>query len=165
MSTNNPSVARKYLVVEDGGEPDPNPKAGASDSPENNGKPDTADAGKEAPTKCRRAHDRRGVELPVFLAELHRGGEPGEPWEAMSLDLSRSGVGLRSRRMVHHGRLVLLAVPPRGDRPGRLYCGRVMQSRYAEGVGYIVGIRFEQCPKGAHIDLWWNKHMKGRRAA
>ncbi|GIK18276.1 MAG: hypothetical protein AMXMBFR77_10640 [Phycisphaerales bacterium] len=101
----------------------------------------------------------------MVLAELSRNGEPSEPWEAVSLDLSRSGVGLRSRRMVHKGRLVLLAVPPKGNRPGRLYCGKVMQSRYAEGIGYIVGLRFEECPEGIHIDRWWNKHMKGKRAA
>ena len=164
MSTNDRSVARKYLVAESAKERRPNSLADASEGADasEQGAPG---AGSEESMRCRRTHDRQGVELPVVMAELSRNGEPGEPWEAVSLDLSRSGVGLRSRRMVHKGRLVLLAVAPKGNRPGRLYCGKVMQSRYAEGIGYIVGIRFEECPEGIHIDRWWSKHMKGRRAA
>lgn len=164
MSTNERSVARRYLVADSPKERREPTSGRITDSPEA-AQQAPEGAGSEESMRCRRTHDRQGVELPVVMAELSRNGEPGEPWEAVSLDLSRSGVGLRSRRMVHKGRLVLLAVAPKGNRPGRLYCGKVMQSRYAEGIGYIVGIRFEECPEGIHIDRWWNKHMKGRRAA
>lgn len=164
MNTNDRSVARRYLVADGAGEKRSGTQDDGPGSPPNTDQSEPGE-GSEESMRCRRTHDRQGVELSVVMAELSRNGEPGEPWEAVSLDLSRSGVGLRSRRMVHKGRLVLLAVAPKGNRPGRLYCGKVMQSRYAEGIGYIVGVRFEECPEGIHIDRWWNKHMKGRRAA
>mgnify|MGYP001008499006 FL=1 len=106
------------------------------------------------PQQNRRAHPRHGFDRTATAAELDESGIPGPSWTCRVFDLSRSGLGIRSRRMVYTGRLLLIEVHDgTQDRP-RVFCGMVRQSRYEASEGHILGIQFWPLPKSAAIEQW-----------
>ncbi|MEX2219294.1 MAG: PilZ domain-containing protein [Phycisphaerales bacterium] len=130
--------------------PDPTPVPEAPPTPAPAPQPEQADA--TAP-RNRRRHERTVFVKPVWVSELNDRGEPGPVWKCRGVDLSRAGIGLRSRRHIHTGRLVILEVPgPEGAK--RALFGIVRQSRYAEGEGYAVGIEFRDPPASDSVKIW-----------
>ncbi len=102
----------------------------------------------------RRRHDRVDLDLPSLVTEIDEFGTPGNPWNARVVDLSRSGVGLRSRRMVHLGRKVFVQIFAPDGEERKLLFGLVRQSRYADGGGYAVGIEFHPMLTTSTIRAW-----------
>jgi hypothetical protein len=102
----------------------------------------------------RREFDRYALDRPAYITELDQFGNPGPTWKVRVVDLSRGGVGIRSRRMVHQGRAVLIELE--GGEPGRskLLSGIVRQSRYAEGEGYAIGVLFRAVPNTSAVRQW-----------
>lgn len=101
----------------------------------------------------RRRFERVEYTKAVRITEVDDFGNPTSSWECRIVDLSRGGVGIRSRRMVHQGRAVLIEVPGVEGTTKLLY-GVVRQCRYAEGEGYAVGVEFKAVPQTQTIRLW-----------
>ena len=108
----------------------------------------------------RRLHSRHEMGRTARATELDENGLPGAPWECELLDISRSGLGIRSRRLVQVGRVLLVELES-GQSEARVLCGIVRQSRYESGQGHILGIQFRAMPRGPAIERW----MCERRAA
>jgi hypothetical protein len=102
----------------------------------------------------RREFDRLSFESTAILTELDEFGNPGASWSVKVSDLSRSGLGIRSRRMVHLGRRVLLELHTAQSHTTKVLFGTVRQSRYSEGEGYVVGVAFKALPATAAIRNW-----------
>ena len=105
----------------------------------------------------RRRYERHLYEREGMLTELSPTGQPAGTWPVRLQNLSRCGMGLCSKRMVHVARHVLLELPGFQGGPARLHFGVVRQTRYAEGEGYIVGVEFQPRPKTQAIQQWLRK--------
>lgn len=106
----------------------------------------------------RRAHERRGFDRHVLVYELDDAGIPGQEWQCRAVDISRGGIGLRSRRMVHAGRRLFIRFPAGHGAPEKLLFGVVKQSRYQEGEGFVIGVKFEEQPQSWGIAKWAASH-------
>jgi hypothetical protein len=104
-------------------------------------------------TNNRRRFDRVACTKSVRVTEMDGFGNPTSTWDCRIVDLSRGGTGLRSRRMIHTGRSVIIEVPGVDGATKVLY-GVVRQCRYAEGEGYAVGVEFRALPAGQGIRQW-----------
>jgi rRNA maturation protein Nop10 len=94
----------------------------------------------------RRRHPREPLCVSAMLIELDERDVPGVPAECQTLDISRSGIGVQTRRMSPAGRRVWVGLQASsGGRPRWLY-GIVRRSSYAEGGEYHVGIEFAAPP-------------------
>lgn len=102
----------------------------------------------------RREHQRLDFERPVKVYELDEAGHPGPEWLCRAVDISRGGIGLRSRRMVHEGRKLLIRVPAGPGGKEKLLYGAVRQSRYQENEGCVIGVKFEELPRTWGISKW-----------
>lgn len=102
----------------------------------------------------RRRFERVGFLKSVQVTELDDFANPGASWDCRVVDLSRGGLGLRSRRMVHKGRCMLVEVAGLEGQKSKVLFGVVRQSRYAEGEGYAIGLEFKSMPKTASVRLW-----------
>jgi hypothetical protein len=101
----------------------------------------------------RRTFERHGMDRQAHLTELDEFGNPGTTWKVRVVDLSRGGVGIRSRRMVHMGRSVLVEFDCEPGRR-RLLFGVVKHSRYAEGEGYALGVQLKAVPSTSAVQHW-----------
>jgi hypothetical protein len=70
------------------------------------------------------------------------------------VDLSRGGLGLRSRRMVHQGRCLFVRIDLGKAKPSKVLFGLVKQCRYSEGEGYAVGLEFRTIPETPTVKAW-----------
>lgn len=104
----------------------------------------------------RRRHDRRDFAVGVLVHELNSEHVPGKGHPAESVDLSRSGIGVRSRRMYYTGTAVVLIIKLKSE--NRVKCGVVRTSRYAGGGMYQSGIEFTHTPPGARLHAWLEAH-------
>jgi hypothetical protein len=102
----------------------------------------------------RRLFDRHAVNRACRVTELDQLGNPGASWECRIVDLSRSGLGLRSRRMAYQGRHILVEIPAATDRPAKVLFGVIRQSRYSEGEGYAIGVEFRAMPQSTVVRNW-----------
>jgi hypothetical protein len=101
----------------------------------------------------RRRHGRVGFSTRAWVHELQPGCAPDAGQLADAADLSRSGMGVRSRRMYYVGRTVIVMLMlPTGER--KFMCGVVRSSRYTVAGMYHVGIEFCPMPAGEHINEW-----------
>jgi hypothetical protein len=107
--------------------------------------------GPKAPS--RRAFERQRLCRCVVVTEVDDLGRPGDSWECSAVDISRSGIGLRSRRMAYVGRGFLLQIRS-GEEKERLLYGVVRQSRYSPGEGHVIGVQFELMPDTLEIRRW-----------
>jgi hypothetical protein len=98
-------------------------------------------------------HERHAVDFAATVTELDHRGQPGASWDCRLIDISRGGVGLRSRRMSFQGRQLLIEVE---QSPGtaKLLFGVVRQSRYSAGEGYAIGVEFRTMPRNSAIRNW-----------
>jgi hypothetical protein len=102
----------------------------------------------------RRQHERFGLDHPGRITEVDQFGNPTQTWNVRIVDLSRGGMGVRSRRMVHVGKAVLVECSTAEPGGRKLLYGMVKQSRYSEGEGYAIGVQFREVPNTAAIRNW-----------
>ena len=103
----------------------------------------------------RRVFQRQPLDHAARVLELDEMAKPGEPWECRVLDVSRGGIGLRSRRMIHIGRTLFVIVSLGAGKPRQLLCGTVRQCRYIEGGGgYAIGVKFCDPPRSKWLNAW-----------
>lgn len=87
------------------------------------------------------------------LAELDGRHRPGQPWSARGVDLSRSALTFKSRRMCYEGRELVVAVHLVDDRPVPLF-GVVAKSEY-EGEGlYRTVLSLQEMPDNEFVKGW-----------
>jgi hypothetical protein len=142
--------------------PPPTPRAPAPRPP-----PSRSDAERAAPTLLealrspaptagsnRRQFERHAMDRPARVTEMDEFGNPGPCWLCRIVDVSRGGMGLRSKRMVHVGRGMLVEIDGIPPAQTKLLFGLVRQSRYAEGEGYAVGIQFKALPATTSVRNW-----------
>jgi hypothetical protein len=106
-----------------------------------------------APGGNRRLFDRHTVDVPVTVTEIGDRGHPSDSWECRLIDISRGGIGLRSRRMSFQGRQLLVEVEQSAGIAKVLF-GVVRQSRYSQGIGYAIGVEFRTLPQSPAIRNW-----------
>jgi hypothetical protein len=114
----------------------------------------TARPGGKYSGDCRRAFPRQRMVRLVEVTELDELGRPAASWTCASSDISRSGMGLRSKRMAFPGRGVLILLGAVGSESSKALYGVVAQSRYSPGEGYVIGVEFESMPDTAEIRAW-----------
>lgn len=112
---------------------------GGADSAGAGGANGTGGAGRES----QRAHDRVGVACAAEVFPVTEFG-PGEGWPCETLDLSRGGVGLITKRMLYPGQRAVVAIRKAAS-PTVLF-GAVRHVRYVPGRGHVVGLCFEAMP-------------------
>jgi hypothetical protein len=110
-------------------------------------------AAQSALPENRRQFERVAFSNNIRVTELDDFGNPAAGWDCRVADLSRGGMGFRSRRMIHKGRSVLIEFANVGGATKLLF-GVVRQSRYAEGEGYVVGVEFQAVPKTQPVRVW-----------
>jgi hypothetical protein len=102
--------------------------------------------------KPRAAHAFR-AELDI--AELDSRGRPGPAWSGRAVELSRSHLAFRSRRMCYEGRELLIAVHLIDDRPTPLF-GAVSKSDYDGDGLYRTVIDLQHPPENDAVAAWIN---------
>ncbi|MCC6661722.1 MAG: PilZ domain-containing protein [Phycisphaerales bacterium] len=102
----------------------------------------------------KRKHARHTVEIVVDVYELGEGGVPVRHWSCTTSDLSRGGIGLSSDRMVHIGRVLLLAMPGAAGGPKKVMCGIVRSASYEAGHGHTLGVEFTAVPDSRPLKSW-----------
>lgn len=109
----------------------------------------------------RRRHERIAFTTSVVLLELDSGDCPMGEFPGEAVDISRSGLGVRSRRMYHVGRkvLIMLVIP---GHESRYKCGFVRSSRYAGAGQYHVGVEFCETPCAARLSAWITGQRMGK---
>jgi c-di-GMP-binding flagellar brake protein YcgR len=80
-------------------------------------------------------------------------GTPQAPWRAVTTDISRSGIGLRTRRIVVPGRRVLITLRIPGGQAKFLH-GEVRHASYESAGAYRVGVEFEAMPGTDEVRYW-----------
>lgn len=106
----------------------------------------------------RRIFERLALDKASIVTELDEFGNPAASWSCRIVDLSRGGLGLRSRRMVHQGRCLFIRIDLGKNRPAKLLFGVVKQSRYSEGEGYAVGLEFRTVPESPSVKAWMTQN-------
>jgi hypothetical protein len=109
----------------------------------------------------RRQFERHSVDRPAKVTEMDEFGNPGPCWLCRLVDISRGGLGIRSKRMVHMGRGVLIELDGTTPASTKLLYGVVRQSRYVESEGYAVGVQFRSVPTTSAVRNWLS--MRGLR--
>jgi hypothetical protein len=109
----------------------------------------------------RRQFERHAVDRPAKVTEMDEFGNPGPCWLCRLVDISRGGLGVRSKRMVHMGRGVLIELDGATPAATKLLYGVVRQSRYVESEGYAVGVQFRSVPTTSAVRNWLS--MRGLR--
>lgn len=106
----------------------------------------------------RRGHARLPFGVRVAVHELDDVGVPGEATVCEGHDISRSGVGLRSRKMFYEGRKVILSLTIPSMQP-KYMCGVVKYSRYTYRGLYHVGIQLCALPQTESVRAWMQSHQ------
>lgn len=123
--------------------PLPTPHNSETDQPE----------GQSTRTEDRRLYSRYPVDCTCRITEVDDQGNPGATWEGRMADLSRGGMGIYTRRMVHLGREIFVEVEGKAGNT-KLVFGVIRQSRYSEGKGYFIGIEFREPPQTSGVRNW-----------
>lgn len=100
----------------------------------------------QAAGDARRGSDQRGaarmaVERGVTVTVLGPDGKPGEPFTAVTRDISYAGLGLLSRQSLRHNTLLVVRLPRKDKEPLAMLCRAVHVRELAEGV-YAIGAEF-----------------------
>jgi hypothetical protein len=113
------------------------------------------DESSTAPVSTRPARRSAGVKFDAELdmTELDDRERPGPTWSAKGRELGRSHLILRTRRMCHLNRRVLVAVHLIDDRPVPLF-GRVLNCEYDGDGLYKVDLELMRVPDRPEIAAW-----------
>lgn len=120
---------------------------------------DGQDAPKAKPAPWARGAVRFRAELD--LAELDERKRPGGTWTGRAVELSRSELVLRSRRMCYAGRQVLVAVHLVDDQPVPLF-GIVKACEYDGDGMYRTILSLAEMPDDEAVRTWAADHARGR---
>ncbi|TVQ62576.1 MAG: hypothetical protein EA378_04410 [Phycisphaerales bacterium] len=104
----------------------------------------------------RERFDRFALRAEIRVTELEADGSPGPTFQALGVNLSRSGIAFSSKRMVHEGRGVFVQVVTlhaSGAQP-RIMFGYVKRCAYEAGRGYVVGVQFAAAPMHPAVSAW-----------
>lgn len=95
------------------------------------------------------------------LTELDTRGRPGATWSGKGIDICRSGLWFRSRKLCYPDRELLLAVHLVDDQPTPL-CGVVAKCDYdGEGL-YVTQLTLQALPRSDLVKHWLlNLHARG----
>lgn len=110
----------------------------------------------------RRKHERSVFDVRLLVHELDESGSPGPGCVCDGYDISRSGMGLRSRRLYYKGGKVIVQILLRNQQP-RYLCGEVKYSRYRSGGPYHVGIEFCALPDTVAFQAWQREQQQKPR--
>jgi len=101
----------------------------------------------------RRRHERRRLDRPAALHELDEVGQPGPKMPCVAVDISRSGIGVETKRLLQPGKIVavLLALP---DGRAKVYFGIVRGARYIAHGNHHIGLEFIEAPKLEATEKW-----------
>lgn len=112
----------------------------------------------------KRQHERQHLGLEGAVAFEHAVEEaPAEGIPCEVFDISRSGVGIRCRKMMYAGRRVFVIIPTGEDSPPRILYGDIRYARYAERGLYHVGIKFMPVPTSHGIKDWLAEQAEPRK--
>ncbi|GEM_PF-6207003 len=89
------------------------------------------------------------------MAELDGRGRPGPTWSGRAVEISRSHLVVRSRRMCYEGREVLIAVHLIDDKPTSLF-GVVSKSDYDGDGLYRTVFSLQRLPENDAVAAWTN---------
>jgi hypothetical protein len=102
----------------------------------------------------RRRFPRIAVDKPATVTEMDEHGNPGPAWPCRVVNVSRGGLGVRSRRLVHSGRRILVKFAATAGAPVKVLYGVVRHCEYAQGEGYAAGIEFQAAPASKAVQDW-----------
>lgn len=112
-------------------------------------------------TRCRRKFDRQPIRRPAWLFEFTSGMTASSPIACETHDISRGGVSVYTRRMLHTGRIVCLRLDPMGATgEPKLLVGIVKACRYDDHGLYIAGIQFETPKSDARLQSWLREQLR-----
>ncbi len=87
------------------------------------------------------------------LTELDARGRPGPTWSGKGIDICRSGLWFRSRKLCYPDRELLIAVHLVDDQPTPL-CGIVAKCDYdGEGL-YVTHLKLQALPRSDVVKQW-----------
>ncbi len=89
-------------------------------------------------------------DAPLRVCELDERLRASPPWAARGVELSRSHLVFRSRRMVYEGRLVVVVIDLIDDHP-TVVCGRVVSCEYDEDGMHRIDVDFVEMPRGVSL--------------
>lgn len=132
-------------------QPAPPPPGSAAAMPAEPSAPERPGGGGGGGRLDHRRHERKALSREALVTELLPNGSLGNTWQCQTADLSRSGMGVVSRRMVHAGTNVFIRV---AGRPGEPLFGTVMHFRYLKDGTHLLGIQFATPPARRSIQEW-----------
>lgn len=107
----------------------------------------------------RRQHDRLELGKAVFIHEIENFDVVCPGLEGVAVDVSRSGMGISTRRMMHADRAVVVLMP-NADGTCRAFHGKVRHAAYKGDGKYHVGVQFCAGSDTASVRAW----LKAQRA-
>lgn len=107
----------------------------------------------DEPAPSRERYSSYEFDAELDVCELDERDRPGLTWPAQALDLSRSHLGFRSRRMCYINRRLLIAVHLIDDRPVAL-AGTVVDCNYDSEALYRVVLELSRVPHSPDITAW-----------
>lgn len=99
-----------------------------------------------------RRHERVAFLHPMTLHELGASGQPGSEEECMGVDLSRSGIAVRTKRLVQPGTSVIILLRLANVK-SRAFFGVVRHARYVEEE-HQLGVEFGPAPTDRRVLAW-----------
>ncbi len=101
----------------------------------------------------RRRHERKRLKAACTIHEIDQFSIVGVGCKCDSIDVSRSGIAITSRKMFHKGTHVVLLMPLNGGQ-NKAMVGKVQYSRYSKQAMYIVGVQFCAPPSSIEFQRW-----------
>ncbi len=105
----------------------------------------------------RRHHDRLDLRRPVRIYEIGEFDKVDAGIDGIAVDLSRSGIGISTRKMMHITRRVVVLMPG-PDGAHKALFGTVVYAAYKEGGRYHIGVRFCDAPASAPVAEFLRRH-------
>lgn len=128
-----------------------------------NGEPPSASAPRSG-AQSRRAHVRASVGLEAIVHEIGADNVVGPGLPGRTFDLSRGGVGLLLKRMIHPGKTMAIFIALPG-KPRSVYFGEVRSCVYVpDGQMYQVGVQFIPAPTAKPVKQWLEAQQAQRAA-
>ena len=106
-----------------------------------------------ADARNRREHERQDLNKPVRIHEIGDFDRVDAGSDGRAVDVSRSGVGISTRKMLHIGRRVIVLLPGANGAQRALF-GEVCFAAYKEGGTYHIGVRLCPKPESSAITQW-----------
>ncbi|MBC7772908.1 MAG: PilZ domain-containing protein [Pyrinomonadaceae bacterium] len=116
------------------------------------GESEKAKAEHELVRKQLRQHERKAVVSTLLIHEVETDGTVGAGIDGQGCDFSRSGMGIRVKRLLHPGKLLLIRLKING-KPDTVAYGIVRNVNYVSGV-CRTGVQFTPAPDSPSLRRW-----------